>query len=173
MVKFFAPQASVEKFETPLKAIIADHVVSAERKGWDGDFIFGVCLRHIMSMIVLIDEELHKGKREKSSYKESLPYTGLRTVGIQGIELSTKLYVSNLDHGVPKDDIRGSAEVLHTRSDAFAALKRFSNVLLDGKPMKIEIVGANAELAISARVNITGVNGQRKSTVVTTNVIPR
>ncbi|TKY56702.1 THO complex subunit 4C [Spatholobus suberectus] len=63
----------------------------------------------------------------------------------------------------------GSAEVVYTRrSDAFAALKRYNNVLLDRKPMKIEIVGANAELAISARVNVTGVNRQRKRTVVIT-----
>ncbi|XP_057434242.1 THO complex subunit 4D-like [Lotus japonicus] len=116
----------------------------------------------------------------------------LRAAGIQGIEVGTKLYVSNLDHGVTNEDIRelfselgdlkryavhydknghpsGSAEVVYTRrSDAFAALKRYNNVLLDGKPMKIEIVGADSELPISARVNVTGVNGQRKRTVVMT-----
>ena len=65
--------------------------------------------------------------------------------------------------------IQGSAEVVYARrSDAFAALKRYNNVLLDGKPMKIEIVGANAELPITARVNVTGVNGRRKRTVVMT-----
>ncbi|KAL1365378.1 hypothetical protein HN51_013414 [Arachis hypogaea] len=114
----------------------------------------------------------------------------LRAAGIQGIEVGTKLYVSNLDHGVTNEDIRelfaelgelkryavhydknghqsGSAEVVYTRrSDAFAALKRYNNVLLDGKPMKIEIVGANAELPVTARVNVTEVNGQRKRTVV-------
>ncbi|MED6159850.1 hypothetical protein PIB30_045991 [Stylosanthes scabra] len=114
----------------------------------------------------------------------------LRAAGIQGIEVGTKLYVSNLDHGVTNEDIRelfaelgelkryavhydknghqsGSAEVVYARrSDAFAALKRYNNVLLDGKPMKIEIVGANAEVPVSARVNVTGVNGQRKRTVV-------
>ncbi|KAK7305693.1 hypothetical protein VNO77_43603 [Canavalia gladiata] len=114
----------------------------------------------------------------------------LRAAGIQGIEVGTKLYVSNLDHGVTNEDIRelfselgslkhfavhydknghpsGSAEVVYTRrSDAFAALKRYNNVLLDGKPMKIEIVGSNAELPITARVNVTGVNGRKKRTVV-------
>ncbi|KAB1211316.1 THO complex subunit 4D [Morella rubra] len=51
----------------------------------------------------------------------------------------------------------GSAEVVYTRrSDAFAALKRYNNVLLDGKPMRIEIVGSNAEMPLSARVNVTG-----------------
>ena len=68
--------------------------------------------------------------------------------------------------------IQGSAEVIYLRrSDAFAALKRYNNVLLDGKPMKIEIVGANAEVPISARVNVTGINGRRKRTVVMTYVI--
>ncbi|XP_054797781.1 THO complex subunit 4D [Prosopis cineraria] len=116
----------------------------------------------------------------------------LKAAGIQGVEVGTKLYVSNLDHGVTNEDIRelfaeigdlkryavhydrngrpsGSAEVVYTRrSDAFAALKRYNNVLLDGKPMKIEVVGANAELPISARVNVSGINGQRKRTVVMT-----
>ncbi|XP_020208523.1 THO complex subunit 4D [Cajanus cajan] len=116
----------------------------------------------------------------------------LRAAGIQGVEVGTKLYVSNLDRGVTNEDIRelfselgelkrhavhydknghpsGSAEVVYTRrSDAFAALKRYNNVLLDGKPMKIEIVGSNPELPISARVNVTGVNGRRKRTVVMT-----
>lgn len=56
------------------------------------------------------------------------------------------------------------------RSDAFAALKRYNNVLLDGRPMKIEIVGANAEMSVSARVNVTGINGRRRRTVVMTYV---
>ncbi|KAL5745189.1 hypothetical protein ACOSP7_026335 [Xanthoceras sorbifolium] len=116
----------------------------------------------------------------------------LRAAGISGIEVGTKLYVSNLHYGVTNEDIRelfseigelkryaihydkngrpsGSAEVVYTRrSDAFAALKRYNNVLLDGKPMKIEVVGTNAEVPISARVNVTGVNGRRKRTVVMT-----
>lgn len=66
---------------------------------------------------------------------------------------------------------QGSAEVVYTRrSDAFAALKRYNNVLLDGKPMKIEIVGANAGMPISARVNVTGAHGRKKRTVVMTYV---
>ncbi|KAM1601324.1 hypothetical protein ACFX13_026192 [Malus domestica] len=116
----------------------------------------------------------------------------LRAAGISGIEIGTKLYVSNLDYGVTNEDIRelfseigelkryavhfdkngrpsGSAEVVYTRrSDAFAALKRYNNVLLDGKPMKIEIVGANAGMPISARVNVTGMHGRKKRTVVMT-----
>ncbi|KAH9675433.1 THO complex subunit 4D [Citrus sinensis] len=116
----------------------------------------------------------------------------LRAAGISGIEVGTKLYVSNLHPGVTNDDIRelfseigelkryaihfdkngrpsGSAEVVYARrSDAFAALKRYNNVLLDGKPMKIEVVGTNAEIPLQARVNVTGVNGRRKRTVVMT-----
>ncbi|XP_022749308.1 THO complex subunit 4D-like [Durio zibethinus] len=135
----------------------------------------------------------------KSSHRtKGLPWQhdlfedSLRAAGISGVEVGTKLYVSNLDHGVSNEDIRelfseigelkryavhydkngqpsGSAEVVYLRrSDAFAALKRYNNVLLDGKPMKIEIVGANAEVPISARVNVTGIKGRRKRTVVMT-----
>ncbi|XP_062150775.1 THO complex subunit 4D-like [Alnus glutinosa] len=116
----------------------------------------------------------------------------LRAAGISGIEIGTRLYVSNLDYGVTNEDIRelfseigelkryavhydkngrptGSAEVVYTRrSDAFAALKRYNNVLLDGKPMRIEIVGANPGMPVSARVNVSGLNGTRKRTVVMT-----
>ncbi|KAI9160313.1 hypothetical protein LWI28_007011 [Acer negundo] len=116
----------------------------------------------------------------------------LRAAGISGIEVGAKLYVSNLHYGVTNEDIRelfseigelkryaihydkngrpsGSAEVVYTRkSDAFVALNRYNNVLLDGKPMKIEVVGTNAERPISARVNVTGLNGRRKRTVVMT-----
>ncbi|KAH0777411.1 hypothetical protein KY290_008822 [Solanum tuberosum] len=39
---------------------------------------------------------------------------------------------------------KGTAEVVFSRrQDALAGVKRFNNVQLDGKPMKIEIVGTN------------------------------
>ncbi|EEF30463.1 THO complex subunit 4D isoform X2 [Ricinus communis] len=125
-------------------------------------------------------------------WQHDLLEDSIRAAGITGVEVGTKLYVSNLEYGVSNEDIRelfaeigdlkryavhydkngrstGSAEVVYTRrSEAFAALKKYNNVLLDGKPMKIEIVGVTGEAPISARVNVTGINGRRKRTVVMT-----
>ncbi|KAJ4779837.1 THO complex subunit 4 [Rhynchospora pubera] len=80
------------------------------------------------------------------------------------IEL-TKLFVSNLDYAVTDEDIQelfsvigeikhysinydrtgrseGTAEVVFARhADALVAVKRYDNMLLDGKPIKIDIVG--------------------------------
>ncbi|KAG0504528.1 hypothetical protein KC19_N024400 [Ceratodon purpureus] len=86
-----------------------------------------------------------------------------------GIETGTKLYISNLDYAVSTDDIKelfsevgdvkrcsinydlsgrskGTAEVVYSRKiDGVAALKRYNNVQLDGKAMKIEFIGSNLE----------------------------
>jgi RNA recognition motif-containing protein len=46
---------------------------------------------------------------------------------------------------------QGTAEVVFVRrSDALAALKRYNNVQLDGKPMKIEFIGTAAPAAAPA-----------------------
>ncbi|MQM11455.1 hypothetical protein Taro_044360 [Colocasia esculenta] len=59
----------------------------------------------------------------------------------------------------------GSAEVIFVRrSDALAALKRYNNVQLDGKAMKIEIIGSDIGLPVSARVQV-GVNGRGRRTL--------
>nr|GEU89997.1 THO complex subunit 4A [Tanacetum cinerariifolium] len=82
-------------------------------------------------------------------------------------EAGTKLYVSNLDYEVTNEDImvlfsdvgelkrysihydrsgrsKGTAEVVYVRHpDAVAAMKRYNNVQLDGKPMRLELVGVN------------------------------
>ncbi|KAL3518224.1 hypothetical protein ACH5RR_020813 [Cinchona calisaya] len=92
---------------------------------------------------------------------------GFIGVGASAIETGTKLYISNLDYGVSNEDIKelfsevgdlkrntihydrsgrskGTAEVVYSRrQDAAAAVKRYNDVQLDGKPMKVEIVGTN------------------------------
>ncbi|KAL5733278.1 hypothetical protein ACOSQ2_032970 [Xanthoceras sorbifolium] len=84
--------------------------------------------------------------------------------GIYG-ETEAKLYISNLDYGVSNDDIKllfseiselkrysihydrsgrskGTAEVIYSsRANALAAIRRYNNMNLDGRPMKIELVG--------------------------------
>eukprot|EP00262_Sarcandra_glabra_P012830 TRINITY_DN3392_c0_g3_i1.p1 TRINITY_DN3392_c0_g3~~TRINITY_DN3392_c0_g3_i1.p1 ORF type:complete len:252 (+),score=41.77 TRINITY_DN3392_c0_g3_i1:165-920(+) len=95
------------------------------------------------------------------------------------IETGTKLYISNLEYGVSNEDIRelfsevgdlkrysvhydrsgrskGTAEVVFSRrGDAVAAVKRYNNVQLDGKPMKIEIVGTNIVTPAAAMPQVT------------------
>ncbi|GMH26831.1 hypothetical protein Nepgr_028674 [Nepenthes gracilis] len=124
-------------------------------------------------------------------WRQDLFEESLAAAGLAGTESGTKLFISNLDSGVSNDDIRelfseigglkryaihfdkngqpsGSAEVVYAkRSDAFAALKRYHNVQLDGRPMKIEILSPNLETTISARVNVIGsMNGRTTRKVV-------
>ncbi|KAL6862404.1 hypothetical protein ACP4OV_016745 [Aristida adscensionis] len=115
------------------------------------------------------------------------------SMAASGIETGTKLYISNLDYRVSNEDIKelfsevghlkrfavhydgygrpnGTAEVVFTRrSDAIAALKRYNNVLLDGKSMKIEVIGSDLGLPITPRINVVGAsNGRATRTVVLT-----
>ncbi|KAG8087253.1 hypothetical protein GUJ93_ZPchr0010g9110 [Zizania palustris] len=115
------------------------------------------------------------------------------SMAASGIETGTKLYISNLDYGVSNEDIKelfsevghlkrfavhfdgygrpnGTAEVVFTRrSDAIAALKRYNNVLLDGKAMKIEVIGSDLGLPMTPRINVVGAsNGRPTRTVVMT-----
>ncbi|KAI0492983.1 hypothetical protein KFK09_027259 [Dendrobium nobile] len=126
-------------------------------------------------------------------WRHDLFEDSIAAAGLAGSEGGTKLYVSNLDYGVSNEDIKelfskvgdlkrstthfdrngrpsGSAEVVYARrSDAIAAVKRYNNVQLDGKPMKIEIIGNNLGLPIAPRVNVVGgANGRGKRTVVMT-----
>lgn len=83
------------------------------------------------------------------------------------IETGTKVAISNLDYGVSNDDVKelfsevgdlkrhaihydrsgrskGTGEVVFARrAHAEAAVRRYNNVQLDGKPLKLEIIGTN------------------------------
>lgn len=73
------------------------------------------------------------------------------------------LSVLNLFTGLFVDILKqGSAEVIFTRrSEALAALKRYNNVRLDGKAMKIEVIGADLGLSAAATPRISVVPGAR------------
>ncbi|KAH9611682.1 hypothetical protein KSS87_017400 [Heliosperma pusillum] len=110
-------------------------------------------------------------------WQRNLLEESLAAAGLPGMESGTKLYISNLDSGVSNNDIRelfseigelkryaihfdrsgrpsGSAEVVYAkRSDAYAAHKRYNNVQLDGRPMKIEVAIPTAEVPVSAHMN--------------------
>ncbi|GMH26433.1 hypothetical protein Nepgr_028276 [Nepenthes gracilis] len=101
---------------------------------------------------------------------------------VAAMETGTKLYISNLDYGVSNEDIKelfsevcdlkrygvhydrsgrskGTADVVFARkADALEAVKRYNNVQLDGKPMKLEIVGANIGTPAPRPASI-GMNG--------------
>ncbi|XP_042391321.1 THO complex subunit 4D-like [Zingiber officinale] len=124
------------------------------------------------------------------TWRRDLFDDSIEAAGTSGVQTGTKLYISNLDYGISNADIRelfsevgdlmrcsvhydgngrpsGSAEVVYTRrSDAIAALKRYNNVQLDGKPMKVEVIGA---LGLPmTRVNVAGVPYGRGRTVMVT-----
>lgn len=109
-----------------------------------------------------------EGQWEHDLFEEGASVAPLRPN--TGIETGTKLFISNLDFGVSNEDIKelfseigdikrstvhydrsgrskGTAEVVYSRrADAVAASKRYNNVQLDGKPMKIEIIGTNLSI---------------------------
>lgn len=68
---------------------------------------------------------------------------------------------------------QGTAEVVFARkSDAVAALKRYDNVQLDGKPMNIELIGTNlTTVAANSALNGSAVGARRGRTVVVTYVL--
>ncbi|EPS59626.1 hypothetical protein M569_15180 [Genlisea aurea] len=121
----------------------------------------------------------------------------IKAAGLSVREIGTTLHVSNLDFGVTNEDIRelfselgelvryaihfdkngrpsGTAEVVFSRrSDAFRALKQYNNVQLDGRPMKLQILGSNTETPVTARVNVVGgANGIRRTLFMPSGAAP-
>uniref|UniRef100_A0A0D3HQC8 RRM domain-containing protein n=1 Tax=Oryza barthii TaxID=65489 RepID=A0A0D3HQC8_9ORYZ len=102
-------------------------------------------------------------------HQQAPPTAYVHPTPAANVETGTKLYISNLDYAVSNEDIKelfsevgdvkrysinydrsgrskGTAEVVFSRkSDALAAVKRYNNVQLDGKPMKLELIGINIE----------------------------
>lgn len=57
---------------------------------------------------------------------------------------------------------QGTAEVVFSqRADALAAVKRYNNVQLDGKPMKLEIVRRNIAASAAAPPSNNGMYGNQ------------
>ncbi|CAI0443141.1 unnamed protein product [Linum tenue] len=97
--------------------------------------------------------------------KASMELVEPMLVPADGRGKGTRLYVSNLDYGVTSQDIKvlfsevgklkrysihcdesgrpkGTAEVVYERyGDALAAIMRYDNVDLDGRPLRIELIG--------------------------------
>lgn len=59
--------------------------------------------------------------------------------------------------------LQGTAEVvfLH-KTDALAAIKRYDNIRLDGKPLKIDFVGANILIPAVVQPTTNGMTGKAK-----------
>ncbi|XP_052185797.1 THO complex subunit 4A-like isoform X1 [Diospyros lotus] len=129
-------------------------------------------------------------KHDLFTVDQAMAYSVQASGRTSSIETETKLYISNLDYGVSNEDIKelfsevgdlkrysihydrsgrskGTAEVVFSRrQDALSAVKRYNNVQLDGKPMKIEIVGTHIaipRLPPSANDSFGNVNGFPRS----------
>ncbi|KAK7848637.1 histone h2b.3 [Quercus suber] len=63
-------------------------------------------------------------------------------------------------HAVSEGTKAGTAEIVFSRlGDAVVAVKKYNNVQLDGKPMKIEIVGVNIATPTAANGTVGNLNG--------------
>ncbi|KAK1297945.1 hypothetical protein QJS10_CPB14g01496 [Acorus calamus] len=120
---------------------------------------------------------------QHNMYADQRPAAPFAAAQAMSIETGTKLYISNLEYGVSNEDIKelfsevgdlkrysihydrsgrskGTAEIVFSREgDALAAVKRYNNVQLDGKPMKIEIVGRNIVTPAPMPPSMFGRNG--------------
>ncbi|GLJ38537.1 hypothetical protein SUGI_0785280 [Cryptomeria japonica] len=117
----------------------------------------------IAKAFTISQSQRYKHKQNNNNVRDLLA----ESIANVGVPTETKLYISNLDGRVSDEDIRqlfsafgelrrwglhfdrkgefmGTAEVVYiNRNDATTAWKHYNNVLLDGKPIKIEFVADN------------------------------
>ncbi|OZJ03527.1 hypothetical protein BZG36_03413 [Bifiguratus adelaidae] len=139
--------------------------------------------------IITTSKSRPKAQRGKGrGNQRSIPYSrggkGLATKS--GASEGSKIMISNLHYNVNEADLRelfeksvgplkkvslsydktgrssGQATVSFVRQkDASVAFKKFNNITLDGRPMKIEILLQNANLVADAGRTVGGRAGQR------------
>ncbi|EOY18205.1 RNA-binding family protein, putative isoform 1 [Theobroma cacao] len=124
-----------------VKLISLDYNSAVRRKGWQPRSWFLVIIS-----ILLVGCICLQSVAVQYSSAAGLRYMAVEVVEVLFSEVGDlKRYSINYDRSGRS---KGTAEVVFYRqTDALAAIKRYNNVQLDGKPMTIELVGANVVMS--------------------------